>query len=393
MKVWDVRTGQALLTSRGLVWGVAFSPDGQRLASASFREVKVWDGGSGQELLTFRGHTGPVHSVAFSADGQRLASASFREVKVWDGHSGQDLLTFRGHRGWVSAVAFSPDGQRLASASDDSTPAFPVRGAIVKVWDAHTGKELLSLDSHAHKVHSVAFSPDGQRLASAGFNQVKVWDARSGQELLTFRGHTGPVHSVAFSPDGQTLFSRGPELLAWDAKTGARLSAPRQPLPFLNGIGAFDLAFPTDVAGHHPSGPVLALPVGEQIKLIDLRPPDDVELRYREAMIRFDPAWHKEQAQTYEKAASWYAAAFHWSQLAEHDPNDAPAWQHLEAACSRLGNWQLALRACQRALERDPTQAAVYLRRARLRATLGQFHEATADHLAGLALLARTRRP
>jgi hypothetical protein len=113
----------------------------------------------------------------------------------------------------------------------------------------------------------------------------------------------------------------------------------------------------------------------------------------REFMARFDAAWHAEAAKASENQEQWYAAAFHWGQLAEHDPRDPQAWQKLEASCARLGSWQLALTTCDRLLQRDATLGAVYLRRARLRAQLFQFHEATADHLAGLALLARTTRP
>ena len=91
-------------------------------------------------------------SVAFSPDGQRLASASYQMVEVWDVLTGQEIRTLKGHTGAVSSVAFSPDGHRLASASADGT---------VKVWDANTGQEPLTLKGHTGRVESVAFSPDG----------------------------------------------------------------------------------------------------------------------------------------------------------------------------------------------------------------------------------------
>ncbi|KAK1241360.1 hypothetical protein MKX08_001334 [Trichoderma sp. CBMAI-0020] len=216
VRVWDASSGDCLQTLEGhrrSVSSVAFSPDGQRLASASGdRTVRVWDVSSGDCLQTLKGHSGSVSSVAFSPDGQRLASASSDQtVRVWDASSGDCLQTLEGHSHWVSSVAFSPDGQRLASASSDNT---------VRVWDASSGDYLQTLEGHSRSVSSVAFSPDGQRLASASSDQtVRVWDASSGDCLQTLEGHSG---SVAFSPDGQRLASASSDytVRVWDASSG-----------------------------------------------------------------------------------------------------------------------------------------------------------------------------
>jgi WD40 repeat protein len=166
---------------------VAFSPDGQRLASANGETVTLWDATTGHEVFDLRGHSGPVQSVAFSPDGQRLASAGGQsfvgkpgEVKLWDATTGQDILTLRGHTDPVFSVAFSPDGQRLASTSGDRT---------VRLWDATTGQEVLNLRGHTSSVFSVAFSPDGQRLASASDDTtVKLWDSTTGHAYFMLAG-------------------------------------------------------------------------------------------------------------------------------------------------------------------------------------------------------------
>jgi WD40 repeat protein/serine/threonine protein kinase len=240
VKVWDAVSGGELRTLQGhsdWVNAVAFSPDGQRLASASHdRTVKLWDAGSGQELRTLRGHGEPVRSVAFSPDGQRLASASFDQtVKVWDIGSGQQLRTLKGHTGRVFSVTFSPDGQRLASGSDDGT---------VKVWDARSGQEVRTLKGHAAPVLGVTFSPDGQRLGSASIDQtVKVWDAVGGQEVRTLRGHTHWVISVAFSPDGQRLASASADqrVKLWNATTGQEILTVKG-----HAAGVWSVAFSPD---------------------------------------------------------------------------------------------------------------------------------------------------
>ena len=218
LKLWDITTGTEIRSFAGhtdAVWGVAFSPDGTTLASASRdNTLKLWDITTGTEIRSFAGHTDAVWGVAFSPDGTTLASASRdNTLKLWDITTGTEIRSFAGHTDAVWGVAFSPDGTTLASASRDNT---------LKLWDITTGTEIRSFAGHTDDVWDVAFSPDGTTLASASYdNTLKLWDITTGTEIRSFAGHTSYVFGVALSPDGTTLASA-----SWDNTLNSGTSPP-----------------------------------------------------------------------------------------------------------------------------------------------------------------------
>ncbi|MDZ8050380.1 MAG: pentapeptide repeat-containing protein [Aulosira sp. ZfuVER01] len=187
--------------SFGGVMSIAFSPDGQTIASGNANcEIHLWQLAEQQRLLTLQGHTNWVRAIAFSPDGQILASGSDDStVKIWQLKSGRCLQTLSEHTDSVISVHFSPDGSMLASASSDLT---------IRIWQLSEGRCLKILYGHSAGVICVNFSPDGKRLASGSFdNLMKIWDVETGECLYTITDHDNWVRATRFSPNGELLVS------------------------------------------------------------------------------------------------------------------------------------------------------------------------------------------
>jgi WD40 repeat protein len=171
------------------------------------------------------GHSNRVTSIAFSPDGRRLASASWDgTVKIWDVEASQELVTLKGHSEKVTCVAYSPDGRCVSSSSHDRT---------VKVWDAATGREMLTLREPSDKVFGVAYHPAGTLVAAVCIDgNVLIWDARTGALEYTFSTATGEkLYYLAFSPDGTQIAAAGePGIVqVWDVATGHPILTARRP--------------------------------------------------------------------------------------------------------------------------------------------------------------------
>jgi WD40 repeat protein len=221
-RIWDTTTGETLHTLTGhnsSVRGVAYSPDGTRIATASDdNTARIWDTTTGETLHTLTGHTSSVLGVAYSPDGTRIATASDdNTARIWDTTTGETLHTLTGHTNWVLGVAYSPDGTRIATASWDNT---------ARIWDTTTGETLHTLTGHTNWVLGVAYSPDGTRIATASWdNTARIWDTTTGETLHTLTGHTNSVLGVAYSPDGTRIATASGDNTAriWDTTTGETL--------------------------------------------------------------------------------------------------------------------------------------------------------------------------
>jgi WD40 repeat protein len=241
VRAWELTSGRELahVAHPGGLHHLILSPDGKLLAAAKGRRAYVWEAESGREVALVE-HEGFIHDLAFSPESRWMASASQDgTVRVWETSTGRERMRGR-HEGPVRAVAFSNEGQRLATGSEDQT---------ARLWNVATGHELARwvhkavpceeapgkalaacgrarLRGTVSKLESVTFSPNGRYLAITTLDAVaRVWDIESGREQLRLH-HPEFIRALAFSPDSRALAIASGESVAhvWSVATGQELS-------------------------------------------------------------------------------------------------------------------------------------------------------------------------
>jgi WD40 repeat protein/serine/threonine protein kinase/tetratricopeptide (TPR) repeat protein len=225
-RVWEVGSGR-LLRILPESWCVAFSPDGKFLATAtSSRTIQVWNLATDpsvdpvpQSTFSLGGGGTEGIGLSFSPDGRRLACAIRKdalhgEVVVLNFPEGSEALTLQSNTGPVNGVHYSPDGRHLAADLGAKNTA-----GFIRLWDPATGRLVQSLVGHRGEIHGIVFDPTGERLASAGADgTVRVWTVPQGQETRLYRGHLAGAMAVAFSTDGMRLTSASADgsIKIWD---------------------------------------------------------------------------------------------------------------------------------------------------------------------------------
>jgi predicted NACHT family NTPase len=205
LRVWDLSTGQTLLTLEGHLNTVycceVFDQDRKALSGSYDKTLRVWDFSTGQTLSTLQEHSSAVRCCAvFDQDRKALSGSVDSTLRVWDLSTGQTLSTLQGHSNWVECCAVFDQDHKALSGSGDST---------LHIWDLSTGQTLSTLKGHSYWVSCCAvFDQDRKALSGSDDKKLRVWDLSTGQTLLTLKGHSFWVRYCAvFDQDRKAVLT------------------------------------------------------------------------------------------------------------------------------------------------------------------------------------------
>jgi WD40 repeat protein len=222
VRLWYADTGrsEALLTEP-FVRGIAFEPDGRAVAVAGLHAIRLCGWPSGTDIYPIRTPTASVNLVAPSPDGRHVATASFNDrfISIWDTATGQLRHSLPGHGGRVFSLAWTPDGQTLLSAGGDPDLPGGQKPRLLR-WDIATGRtQAAAAVLYGMPFEGFLLSPDGKLLVALHNDKpADIWDPATGQGLRTLEGNGVPL---AFTADGRTLLGwRKKQAFVWDVATG-----------------------------------------------------------------------------------------------------------------------------------------------------------------------------
>jgi WD40 repeat protein len=213
-----------------VVKGIAFTPDGSQLVTASEdKQVRVWDWRSGKTLRIIRGNVGPategqIYGMALSPNARWLATGGWMSIpgepghmaRLYDFSTGKLVNLLKGHGSIVNTLAFSPDSRRLITGASDNA-------AIL--WDADTQRLQHRLVGHTDIIHAVGFTPDGARaITGSNDTTLRLWNVSDGRMLAEMRGHKGKIWNAIGVRQSDGMIASADhegEIRLWDGRTGA----------------------------------------------------------------------------------------------------------------------------------------------------------------------------
>ena len=263
---WSLPEGAEARIGKGIIKSIAYSPDGSQLAVGASTGIWIYDAATGEELALLGGHTGVITSIAYSRDGKMLTSAHSADEKdghaqyyaaLWDTETGTLIKTLsherRGYTVPINSIAFSPDGTRIAVGDNE--------GGLL--WDVVTST-LISTLHHNSDIASVRFSPDGSTIAGghSGIHRAPLvlWDGATGAFKKALHPTERGIRNVAYSPDGTILACATTDgrVILWDVAAGLAIDT----------FVVFEGNTPNVVA-YSPDGKTIAVAAARKVSIWD----------------------------------------------------------------------------------------------------------------------------